>query len=69
MCINLCDMKQGDRGRVVGFHKSFLPYQKKLLSMGLTPGTEFTLMRIAPLGDPVESECAAPISACGGIAN
>ncbi|MDO8940808.1 MAG: Fe(2+) transporter permease subunit FeoB [Methylicorpusculum sp.] len=54
MCINLCDMKQGDRGRVVGFRKNFLPYQKKLLSMGLTPGTEFELVRIASLGDPVE---------------
>ena len=29
-------------------------YRKKLLSMGLTPGTEFTLQRTAPLGDPVE---------------
>jgi ferrous iron transport protein B len=54
MCINLGDMKQGDRGRVAGFRKNFLPYQKKLLSMGLTPGTEFELVRIAPLGDPVE---------------
>jgi ferrous iron transport protein A len=25
-----------------------------LLAMGLTPGTEFTVTRHAPLGDPVE---------------
>ncbi len=29
-------------------------YKKKLLAMGLTPGTEFTVTRVAPLGDPVE---------------
>ena len=54
MCINLRDMKAGDWGRVAGYQKSFLPYRKKLLSMGLTPGTEFKLVRIAPMGDPVE---------------
>ncbi len=54
MRINLRDMKLGEWGRILGFQKSILPYQKKLLSMGLTPGTEFKLVRIAPLGDPVE---------------
>ncbi|AFZ44193.1 FeoA family protein [Halothece sp. PCC 7418] len=29
-------------------------YKSKLLAMGLTPGTEFTVTRVAPLGDPVE---------------
>ena len=29
-------------------------YKRKLLAMGLTPGTEFTVTRVAPLGDPVE---------------
>jgi ferrous iron transport protein A len=28
--------------------------RKKLLSFGLTPGTTFDIIRIAPLGDPVE---------------
>ncbi len=29
-------------------------YRNRLLSMGLTPGTEFLVERRAPLGDPVE---------------
>jgi ferrous iron transport protein A len=29
-------------------------YRQKLIAMGLLPGTEFTVSRIAPLGDPVE---------------
>lgn len=54
MNISLKDMYVGDTGRVVEFDKSFLPYRQKLLAMGLTPGTEFTVIRIAPLGDPIE---------------
>ena len=29
-------------------------YRYKLLSMGLMPGAKFQVMRVAPLGDPVE---------------
>ena len=54
MRISLKDMHVGDTGRVVEFDKSFLPYRQKMLAMGLTPGTEFTVIRIAPLGDPIE---------------
>lgn len=54
MIIKLCDMKVGDRGRVADYDKHFLPYRQKLLSMGLTPGTEFHVIRVAPLGDPIE---------------
>lgn len=31
-----------------------LPFRRKLLAMGLTPGCKLTAMRIAPLGDPIE---------------
>lgn len=44
----------GDSGRIVGFDQAGKPYRKRLLAMGLTPGTEFKVMRFAPLGDPVE---------------
>ncbi len=54
MTIRLHNMNVGDSGRVVGFEKSFTAYRQKLLAMGLTPGTEFQVIRIAPLGDPVE---------------
>jgi len=54
MWISLKELHVGDTGRVVEFDKSFLPYRQKMLAMGLTPGTEFTVIRIAPLGDPIE---------------
>lgn len=44
----------GDSGRVVGFNQKGSSYRKKLLAMGLTPGTEFTVTRFAPMGDPIE---------------
>lgn len=44
----------GDRARIVGLGKSRLEYRQKLMSMGLTPGVEFEITRVAPLGDPVE---------------
>jgi len=54
MAIGLGDMAIGEKGRVVGLGRGDRPYREKLLSMGLTPGTEFTVVRVAPLGDPVE---------------
>lgn len=44
----------GDSGRIVGFDQRGGVYRKKLLAMGLTPGTEFSITRFAPMGDPVE---------------
>jgi ferrous iron transport protein A len=44
----------GKAGKVVGYDQALRGYKGKLLSMGLTPGTEFTVIRVAPLGDPVE---------------
>lgn len=50
----LKDLSIGDKGRVTGFNKQGRAYRKRLLAMGLTPGTEFSIVRFAPLGDPVE---------------
>ncbi len=50
----LKDMAVGDTGRVLGFGEGSKAYRKKLLSMGLTPGVEFSVTRYAPMGDPVE---------------
>ena len=47
-------MRVGERGRVQGFEEGGRAYRRKLLSMGLTPGVQFQVLRIAPLGDPVE---------------
>ena len=50
----LADLDVGDSGRVKGFAKGNKEYRKKLLAMGLIKGTELTVKRVAPMGDPVE---------------
>ena len=52
--MTLEDMSVGDLARVAGFDAGARGYRKKLLAMGLTPGTELRVTRVAPLGDPVE---------------
>lgn len=47
-------MQVGSTGRVKCYDCPCRSYRKRLLAMGLTPGTEFTVTRHAPLGDPVE---------------
>lgn len=48
------DMKVGDSARISGYEDSGSAYRRKLLSLGLTPGTELRITRQAPMGDPVE---------------
>lgn len=54
MSTHLKALAAGDSGRIIGFDQSGGVYRKKLLAMGLTPGTEFCVTRYAPMGDPVE---------------
>ncbi len=51
---SIIDLKVGSKAKIVSFAKGNKVYRQKLLTMGLTPGTEFTLTRLAPMGDPVE---------------
>lgn len=48
------DLQVGESAEIVGYAKADKVYRRKLLSMGLTRGTMFTLLKVAPLGDPVE---------------
>jgi Fe2+ transport system protein FeoA len=49
----LCDLPVGSKGAVLGFDVA--PSQRiRLLEMGLTEGTEFRIVRLAPLGDPID---------------
>lgn len=50
----LKDLKPGDLGRIVSYDKRFPEYRRRLLMLGATPGTAFKVVRVAPLGDPVE---------------
>jgi len=46
--------KVGETLRVKGFVRGSRASRERMLTMGLTPGTDFTITRIAPLGDPIE---------------
>lgn len=48
------EMQVGDKAFVVGYEKGSKAFRGKLLSMGLTKGTEFQVIKKAPLGDPIE---------------
>lgn len=54
MANTLKDLAVGESGQVVGFGEGSKAYRRKLLSMGLIPGTSFSVTRYAPMGDPVE---------------
>ena len=54
--MQLSQLQIGQRARIVGMQPASnrLAYRQRLIALGLLPGTELTLTRIAPLGDPVE---------------
>ncbi|MDX2229537.1 MAG: FeoA family protein [Leptolyngbyaceae cyanobacterium bins.349] len=52
--VKLRDVAIGTTLCVVGYEPAARDYKRKLLAMGLTPGTELRVTRHAPLGDPTE---------------
>ena len=54
--MKIADLDSGDSGTVSGYEKGDRVYRQKLLRMGLVKGCSFTVVRKAPLGDPVELE-------------
>ncbi|HHU36716.1 MAG TPA: ferrous iron transport protein A [Treponema sp.] len=54
MELRLKDLSVGDSAEVAGYASGEAGYRDRLLAMGLTRGTSFTVIRVAPLGDPVE---------------
>ena len=49
----LRDVKVGDNARVVKLHGEGA-IKRRIMDMGLTKGTEVTVCKVAPLGDPIE---------------
>ncbi|MBS3918363.1 MAG: DtxR family transcriptional regulator [Deltaproteobacteria bacterium] len=49
----LRDLKPGEKGKVIKI-KGKGNLKKRLLDMGIVPGTEIQLKKVAPLGDPVD---------------
>ena len=54
MTLSLGNLQVNEKGKVVGYAGKSGAYREKLLAMGLTKGAEFEVVRVAPLGDPVE---------------
>ena len=48
------ELVPGERAVVRGLRAGARAYRAKLLAMGLLPGTVIEVVRMAPLGDPVE---------------
>jgi len=51
--LSLSELNAGERVRITGF-SSESDYIAQLRRLGLVPGTELTIQRKAPLGDPIE---------------
>ena len=50
----LKELPVGSKGKIIGFGKEHPEYRRRLVMLGATPGTTFEVVRIAPLGDPIE---------------
>ncbi len=53
---NFNEIELGQHARILKYSGPTTTYHKRLMSLGLTPGTEFRLLKVAPLGDPIEIE-------------
>lgn len=52
--MTVCDLKSGQTAKVklVGTEDANL--RRRILDMGVTSGVEITMIKVAPLGDPIE---------------
>lgn len=51
--MTLKELKPGESGTVIGLGEKG-PTRRRLMDMGLTPGVEVKIIKVAPLGDPIE---------------
>lgn len=54
MIVKLTQFRVGQSGRIKSYLSGISGYRQKLLALGLVPGTVFKVIRVAPLGDPLE---------------
>lgn len=52
--LTLDTIPQRQQVRLIGFTQPQGAFRQKLLAMGLTPGVVLTVIRVAPLGDPIQ---------------
>ncbi len=51
--MTLKDMKPGESARVTAIGEKG-QLRRRIMDMGITPGVELKVIKVAPLGDPVE---------------
>ena len=51
--VTLKDLRPGEKGRVISIGSKG-PVRRRLVDMGITPGTVIHFRKVAPLGDPIE---------------
>ncbi|EGA65543.1 ferrous iron transport protein A [Vibrio brasiliensis] len=54
--MKLSQLQQGQKATIKGFSELSNDVRKKLMVMGLLPDTTVTLIRKAPMGDPLQVE-------------
>ena len=53
MMITLRDLKPGQKGTVVSIGEKG-SMRRRIMDMGVTPGISIKVVKVAPLGDPIE---------------
>ncbi len=53
--ISLAELRRGKVAAVVSVGGE-RPFRRRLMEMGLVPGTQVAVVNVAPLGDPIEIE-------------
>jgi ferrous iron transport protein A len=54
MTTQLSSLKIGDWAKIIALKSGSFYYRHKLLSLGMIPGAKFRVVRMAPLGCPIE---------------
>lgn len=51
--MTLKDLKPGQQGKVSSIGSTG-PMKRRIMDMGITPGVDVKVVKVAPLGDPIE---------------
>lgn len=51
--MNLKELQPGESGKITSIGEKG-PMRRRLMDMGLTPGIDVKVVKVAPLGDPIE---------------
>ena len=51
--MNLAKLKPGEKGKITAIG-AIGPLKRRLMDMGVLVGEEVTVVKVAPLGDPIE---------------